>query len=229
MLPRFYSIALAFLWTHVAADAMAAPTFKTHDGYFQVTPIGRLQLDAGYVIDDSNTTANTNADIRRLWTGVDAKAGDHWSGRFVLSWENKQTDIQDFYARYNTGSNWRFALGQYREYTDMENSSGNSNTLLMEYATANQVFAGIRRVGLGAEYYANQNGFQAGIFTRNLNNNPADDDGYTLASRAYRFWHNPDEQQRLHLGIFARYRNQKEPFDRLRWRGRGESRVIENR
>jgi phosphate-selective porin OprO and OprP len=224
---------LAFIFCGLALPAHAAtygPGFRiTSDDQQHVLAFqGRYQWDAGFVTNDAAPSQKDNHGTRRARFGIKGYLFNDWHYNFLPSYEQEQLDIQDAYVTYKGFDKLQFKFGQFKEFNSIEDLSSDLDTILIEPSQAVTTFRPLRNAGAGLLWSKGKWATQLGIFGNNLNKPNQSDDGHSYTARVNTLVYGSEESpSRLHLGFSQRYRVIDSPNNTIRFRLRGETRVLE--
>lgn len=204
-----------------------APSLSTADGKTTFAIDGRVQVDAGTVIDDSGAGIGDDVDLRALWIGFSGKAGGVWRYKLQAAFENNQVAVKDAFIAFDGIKNLPIMVGNFYENNGLESFSGSTNTVFLESAAGIAAFRSSRYLGVSADPYGKNWGAQIGVFGEGIPEKAAGtgDEGYAFASR-FTFAPVNEGDNLLHLGGVYRMRVPTEPTDSVRFRASGESSVI---
>jgi phosphate-selective porin OprO and OprP len=182
-----------------------APSLSTADGKTTFAIDGRVQVDAGTVIDDHGAGIGDDFDLRAMWIGFSGKADGVWRYKMQVGLENNQVGVKDAFIAFDGIKNMPVMVGNFYENNGIEIFSGSTNTVFMEGASGITSFRPFRYLGVSADPYGENWGAQIGVFGEGVPEKAAGagGDGYSFASR-FRFAPVYSGDNLLHLG--ASYR-----------------------
>lgn len=203
-------------------------TVETEDGSTTFSLDGRVAVDSGTVLDDSDSADLADAtDLRTAWLGVKGKVDNVWKYRLLVGLEHDEVSMKDAYVSYAGFNNVDVTAGHFYENNGFEIMSGNLHTMFME-SSGISTFRELRRLGVSVDPYGDNWGAQFGVFGTSPGDDGTDDEGRALSARVH-FAPINEKDHVLHLGANGSYRKTDGGNEALRFRSRGESRVISER
>lgn len=186
---------------------------------------GRIQLDDGYVTNDHDGLGKA-VNVRRLWLNTYGTIDHNWRYKAQLAAENQNLGIIDAFVAYDGFENLLLIAGTHKEFNTIEVQSSNLDTVFMERPAVTTAFRPIQNTGVSGTIYDDQWALKLGVFGDGPGEGNTDNEGHSYVARGIIA---PIKQpdQTLHLGAVIRYKITDAGVNQARFRGRGESNVIE--
>lgn len=200
--------------------AMAEVKVSSDDGKFETTLGGRLQVDgAWYSEDNVDLDGENGTEFRRARLFVEGTMYDVWGYKAQYDFAGNETTMKDAYISY-AGYPAKLTVGQFKQPFGLEELTSSKYITFMERALPVEAFATSRRIGLGANYAADNWTLAASLYGREEADDTDGDQGYGVGARLT--WAPWNEKTRiLHLGVAGAW---EDPNDNdMRFRSRPES------
>lgn len=202
---------------------------ETEDGSTTFALEGRVMVDSGTVLEDSDSVDLADAtDLRTAWFGMKGQVDSVWKYRLLVGLDHEEVSMKDAYLSYAGFNNVDITAGHFFENNGLENMSGNLHTMFIERSSGITTFRELRRIGVSVAPYGDTWGAQLGVFGTSPDQDGTDDEGSALSGRVH-FAPINEKDHVLHLGANGSYRKTDGGNEALRFRSRGESRVISER
>ena len=206
----------------VATSWPGSPRVAEEDRQFKIN--GRIQYDVYDVKADFPGTGQdqdyAQADIRRLFLGVEGRFTDHWRYNIKAQFKTQPTPaagaapsvtVDDAFLEYN-GGDWSIFAGQYNPTSPMEDRNSSLNTPFNERSSFINAFAFGKKVGLWGVYSggnwslaAGVNGAEISAADFGLGNEEIDESARATWAPIYQ--KTPDGIKLVHLGLSLRHRD----------------------
>jgi phosphate-selective porin OprO/OprP len=200
--------------------AMAEVKVSSDDGKFETTLGGRLQVDgAWYQEDNVDLDGENGTEFRRARLFVEGTMYDAWGYKAQYDFAGNETTMKDAYISY-AGYPAKLTVGQFKQPFGLEELTSSKYITFMERALPVEAFATSRRIGLGANYAADNWTLAASLYGREEADDTDGDQGYGVGARlTWAPWNEKDKV--LHLGVAGAW---EDPNDNvMRFRSRPES------
>jgi len=200
--------------------AMAEVKVSSDDGKFETTLGGRLQVDAAWYQEDNvDLDGENGTEFRRARLFVEGTMYDVWGYKAQYDFAGNETTMKDAYISY-AGYPAKLTVGQFKQPFGLEELTSSKYITFMERALPVEAFATSRRIGLGANYAADNWTLAASLYGREEADDTDGDQGYGVGARlTWAPWNEKDKV--LHLGVAGAW---EDPNDNnMRFRSRPES------
>jgi phosphate-selective porin OprO and OprP len=196
---------LLFALTVFSSGISAAENFPTVDWG------GRVQADAT-TFDSDKFSYDDGTELRRGRLYVRGNLSEDWEYRMQYDFAPDDPELKDGYVRYNGFENTRITIGNFKQFSGLEELTSSNNITFIERATPNALFTG-RRVGVGVQRWSDRISVAVSTYTHEANNLVR---GSGVASR---FVYRPEFGDTLvHLGINVAKEDDDDDVVRLRAR-----------
>tara|TARA_B110000438_G_scaffold90420_1_gene89896 strand:- start:1558 stop:2652 length:1095 start_codon:yes stop_codon:yes gene_type:complete len=181
---------------------------------------GRIQADATRFDNDVFSYGN-GTELRRARLYVRGNLSDEWDYRVQYDFAPEDPELKDGYVRYNGFENTRITLGNFKQFSSLEELTSSNNITFTERALLNSLVTS-RRLGVGIQHWNERYSVAVSTYTHEANNLVR---GSGVASR---FVYRPELGDTLfHLGVnIAR---EEDDDDVVRIRARPESHQDDHR
>ena len=201
--------------TKTAPSWKGAPLFEDKDEGWSFKPRGRIQYDAGWVVnpdDDPNgglLTRNLgfNTRARRIRLGAEGTIPGGFGYKFEMDFANAATGFGDVILTYAPKDKpYSFTIGNHETFNGLEQITSSRFTSFIERAAFDDAFINTRRIGISAGLVnkAGDMRFNAGIFAAHSIDSSLDNDGWIAAARGVYSPLNGGNQ--LHFGANVQFR-----------------------
>lgn len=213
---------------HTDVAVTAQPyTFKGHHGE-SLRIHGRILVDAGFSFDDEADRADSSG-IRAMWAGLAGKINSDWSYGLLMNFSSSGNNVHDAVIRYHGFDNAVVETGLFRPYSGLTNMVVNMHLPFMERSASTTAFRSLRTVGIGGRYFGDRWTASAAVMGETRDTKADDDEGHQLAGRFIAApILNKDTNHVLHLGVNADYKTPTQGAESARFRGRGESVIMDD-
>jgi phosphate-selective porin OprO/OprP len=220
-----------------------APQWADSGAGWSFKPKGFVQFDAGYVSIPGPTRSGTigglnynnlgfDSRARRLVFGAEGTMPGGFAYKVEFNLAQGTVDYEDITLSWQKpGSPIIVTVGNMYPLSSLESMTSSRLGSMMERSQFTDAFVYNRRLGatLG---YVNPTGdlsVTAGIFSTEINENPAtfDRTGWQLAGRTV--WSPKWGETQLHLGVNAQYRKAKRDIQNVQYRARPATQITDQR
>jgi phosphate-selective porin OprO/OprP len=201
--------------------------WETNDGEFKFQIGGRLMIDYDWYDEDKIEISPKNgAGIRRARLFAAGTMFNVWDWKAQYDFAGNEAEIKDAWIRYTGFKPARITLGQFKQPFSLEELTSSKYITFMERALPTDAFATSRRIGLGANQYADHYTWAVSLYGQEVGNDSSGDNGYGVGARAtWAPWNEKTEV--LHLGLSGAWENPKD--NDVRYRTRPESHRTDTR
>ncbi len=200
---------------------------KSGDGDFSMRVGGRVQVDAATYAEDKRDN-NDGTEMRRARLFVQGTLWQAWNYKLQYDFVNTgSSGIADAYIQYAGLKPWKITVGHIKEPFSLQNMTSSKYITFTERGLPH-LFTPGRAIGLGVERGGNNWSINAGLFGEGIDGaSGTNDEGYAITGRST---YAPilDNQQHLHLGASASYRNSGS-LDAISFSDRPESHLTNTR
>lgn len=185
------------------------------ESYPSIRGGGRIQADST-LFDNDKYSYQDGSELRRGRVYVRGNLSGAWDYRIQAELSGEEPELRDGYLRYTGAGNNRVTIGNFKQFSSLENLTSSNNMTFTERAMAN-ILVIDRRMGVGYQRWSNHYTLGASVYTHEANNNVRGD-GF-----GGRLVYRPLLQGGtiLHLGINAA--RESDGDDSMRLRARPES------
>ena len=182
---------------------------------------GRLQVDATSFDNDKFDYAG-GGELRRGRLFVSGGLSENWDYKLQVDFAPEEPELKDGYIRYHGFANARITMGNFKQFSSLEELTSSNNISFSERSLANALVTG-RRLGIGYQTWSDRFSLAASAYAHEANNLVR---GKGVSSR---FVYRPPlgDGELVHLGI--NLSREEDDDARLRLRARPESHVDEHR
>jgi phosphate-selective porin OprO/OprP len=212
----------------VLASAAAGPTAAlaqssgdSQASEWSIKPRGRVQLDAVNIEAPAGLNGGnfgTDTEVRRAYLGVDGTLPGNLGFRIEADFAGDSVEFTDVYLKYDATDELTLTLGQHKAFFSLEDQTSDLFTSMTERAAFNSAFGFERRIGLSSAYSQDDLLVQFGMFTHNIADFDADEDGLSFDGRVV--WSPKVGSGTLHLGASAHVRDFNDADGTARYRAR---------
>tara|TARA_B100000029_G_scaffold343168_2_gene335576 strand:- start:677 stop:1777 length:1101 start_codon:yes stop_codon:yes gene_type:complete len=207
---------LAICMSALSTNVMAQSSFPTFEWG------GRIQADAT-AFDNDKFSYNAGTEIRRGRLFVGGDLSSRWEWRIQYDFAPDDPELKDGYIRYNASENSRITIGNFKQFSSLEEITSSNHITFTERSLLNALVTS-RRTGIGYQRWGENYNFAASTYTHGANNKVRGD------GVASRFVYRPEiggADTLFHLGINVA--RETPGGDRLRLRARPESHQDDHR
>lgn len=176
---------------------------------------GRLHADTTDY-DNDNFQYSEGSELRRARLFVRGDLNEDWDYKLQYDFAPNHAQLKDGYIRYNGFTNSRITLGNFKQFSSLEELTSSNNITFTERSLPNALVSS-RRFGIGFQNWSDRYSAAVSVYTHDANNAIR---GEGIAGR---FVYRPDlgDETLLHLGVaLAR---ESDDNDSIRRRARPES------
>ena len=155
---------------------------------------GRIQADTTAFDNDAFSYGN-GTELRRARLYVRGNLSDDWDYRLQYDFASDDPELKDGYVRYNGFENTRITLGNFKQFSSLEELTSSNNITFTERALLNSLVTS-RRLGVGIQRWNERYSVAVSTYTHEAKNLVR---GSGVASR---FVYRPELEGKLfHLGV----------------------------
>lgn len=176
---------------------------------------GRIQADnTNY--DNDKFVHSDGSELRRARLFISGNLSDNWDYKVQYDFAPDSTALKDGFIRYSGFNNSRITVGNFKQFSSLEELTSSNNITFTERAMLNTLVTS-RRVGIGFQNWSDNYSIAVSTYTHGANN-LVRGNGY-----AGRFVYRPQlgGQAMLHLGLAVS--REEDDDDTIRRRARPES------
>lgn len=202
-----------------AAFAQTSGDSQTSD--WSIKPRGRLQVDVVDIQAPAGLGGDeygTEAEVRRAYLGVDGTLPGNLGFRIEADFADSSVEFTDVYLKYDATDELTLTLGQHKSFASLEDQTSDLFLSMLERAAFNSAFGFERRIGFSGAYSHGDLLVQAGVFTLNMADFDADEEGLSFDGRVV--WSSKVGSGTLHLGASAHTRDFNDADGTARYRAR---------
>lgn len=198
---------------------LGLPLLLIGQAYGQDTPNlefgGRIQADSTN-FDNDKFQYQDGSELRRGRLFVRGDLSENWDYKVQYDFAPDNSELKDGYVRYSGISNSRITLGNFKQFSSLEELTSSNNMTFTERALPNTLVTG-RRMGAGYQTWGDRYSLAASVYGHEANNLVRG------TGAAARLVYRPQlgEGEMLHLGL-ALAREESDD-DTVRLRARPES------
>ena len=176
---------------------------------------GRLQAD-NTTFDNDKYQYQDGSELRRARLFVRGDLSENWDYKLQYDFAPVNSELKDGYVRYNGFANSRITIGNFKQFSSLEELTSSNNMTFTERALPNSLVTG-RGLGVGYQTWGDRYSVAVSAYDNEANN---------LVGRqgvAGRFIYRPQlgEGQMLHLGLAVA--REEDDDDNVRLRARPDS------
>ena len=192
-----------------------APQFEDKQAGWSFKVRGRLQYDLAHVGSPrgvSDPGLGFSNELRRGRIGVEGTIPGGFGYRAELDFADNDVEVTDAYLSYQASKELGLVIGQHNNFQSLEELTSSLSTSFMERAAFTDAFGFERRVGLSGTYARGDLIASAGVFTDNISDLAAGNEGFGDENKSYsvdgRLVYAPKlGDTQLHLGGSAHLRD----------------------
>jgi len=192
-----------------------APQFQDKAGGWSFKPRGRLQYDVAHVGSPRGVTdpgLDFSNELRRGRLGAEGTIPGGFGYRAEVDLADNEVEFADAYLSYQASRELGLVVGQHNGFQSLEELTSSLFTSFVERAAFTDAFGFERRVGLSATFARGDVIASAGVFTDNISNLAAGNEGFGDENKSYsvdgRLVYAPKlGDAQLHLGGSAHLRD----------------------